>query len=210
MIPEVQLILGCFALSMVVTWYIHSYYRVWFLQQDLIRIRARLREAMKAEGRTAGPEVQGHSKTVRSDDPKCSIDVILGSHSAPHVSRRGCRVTAGSSGERDHSRDGCCSPGGRRTRAGGNNDGGRQSVPPGGLPHRSRFTDPLFHAGEGFDLCGLGEIPAVAVIVADHQEAARRGRLPLAQNIPFDLNQGARECPSRVSRGVSTGQGRRA
>jgi hypothetical protein len=48
--PSIQLILGCFLLSMVVTYAWWSYLRVWFLRQDLFMIRDQLWEAMRTKG----------------------------------------------------------------------------------------------------------------------------------------------------------------
>jgi len=47
---SIQLILGCFLLSMVVTYGWWSYLRVWFLRQDLFTIRDELWDAMRAGG----------------------------------------------------------------------------------------------------------------------------------------------------------------
>lgn len=55
MSPELQLIFGCLLLSLAVTYWIRSCYRVWFFQQDLIEIGNRLREKMKAKRKTGDP-----------------------------------------------------------------------------------------------------------------------------------------------------------
>ena len=53
MSPDIALILGCLGLSSSITYLVHCAFRPLFLVQRLIEIRARLREEMESERRTA-------------------------------------------------------------------------------------------------------------------------------------------------------------